>query len=333
MNIDDQDSMTALFKHDVKLDPLMQSLREAGLSDEQVSIMTPLPLSEQTSARVGVIPLYLVTISAGLIGLAVGIFFAGGTAAMYPLMTGGKPIVAMPVVGIISYETMMLLAIVTTFVTMIVGIRRAHRNVSEREPRIDDGHVALSILLPADLSGATIVKNLLQRAGALEVRHVHAAPSVQRDAAQSGRSAAAVLAMLCLLSAFSACSRDMQEQPSYQPQEMPRLHSPVGSVPRASRGVMAAGSEDERVVTGARLYRINCAHCHGMDGAGNGPASQYLKEKPANLLQPEVQTLPELTMYEIVTNGKALMPPFKGELSAEERRSVSAYVKSALPLQ
>jgi mono/diheme cytochrome c family protein len=332
MNLNNQDTMTALFQQDVKLEALVQSLREAGLSDEQISIMTPLPLSEQASAHVGSVPLYLVTVMAGLVGIGVGIFFAGGTAALYPLMTGGKPIVAAPVVGIISFETMMLLAIVTIFVTMIVCIRRAHRDVAEPEPRIDDGHVALSILLPPDTQKMTMVRTLLQEGGALEIQHRHATASPQHGAESSGQAAATVLAAVCVLVGVQGCSRDMQEQPSYQPQEMPRLHSPVGSVPRNSRAVMAARPESERVNAGARLFQINCAHCHGAGGAGDGPASRYLKVKPADLRRPGVQALPELVLYEIITQGMGLMPPFKGELSAEERRSVSAYVK-ALPPQ
>lgn len=331
MNRHDQDSMTALFRHDVPLGSLLHSLREAGLSDEQVSVMTPVPLSEQASAHVGSIPLYLVTVIAGIVGIVVGLFFAGGTAAMYPLMTGGKPIVAAPVVGIISYETMMLLAIVTTFVTMIVCIRRAHRDIAEQEPRIDDGYVALSILLPADPTGVTMVSTLLQEAGALEVRHHQATGSTQHGAESSGQATAVVLVAVCVLVGVQGCSRDMQEQPSYQPQEIPRLHSPVGSVPRDSRAVMAAQPEDKRVGAGARLFQINCAHCHGADGAGDGPASRYLKEKPTDLRQPEVQARQELALYEIVTQGMGSMPPFKGELSAEERRSVSAYVKILPP--
>ncbi len=331
MNIHDQDTMTALFQHDVKLEALVQSLREAGLSDEQMSIMTPLPLSEQASAYVGSMPLYLVTVIAGIVGIAVGLFFAGGTAAMYPLMTGGKPIVAAPVVGIISFETMMLLAIVTTFVTMIVCIRRAHRDVAEREPRIDDGHVALSILLPPDTQEMAMVRTLLQEGGALEVQHRHATTRMQQ-AEPNGQATAVVLAAVGVLVGLQGCSRDMQEQPSYQPQEMPRLHSPVGSVPRDSRAVMAARPEDERVSAGARLFQINCAHCHGAGGAGDGPASRYLKEKPSDLRQPEVQARQEIALYEIVTQGMGSMPPFRGELSVEERRAVSAYVK-ALPPQ
>jgi mono/diheme cytochrome c family protein len=331
MNTDDQDTITALFQKDVKLEAVVQSLREVGFSDEQVSIMTPLPWSEQASARVGVMPLYFVTMIAGLVGIGVGMFFAGGTAAMYPLMTGGKPIVAMPVVGMLSYEVMMLLAIVTTFVTMIVGIRRAHRNIPERDSRIDDGHVALSIALPPDRHHITMLKHLLERAGALEVWHRHPETDDQQEGKSSRQTAMTVFAALCVLAAILGCSRDMQEQPSYQPQEMPRLHSPAGSVPRDSRAVTVARPEDERVGAGAKLFQINCAHCHGAGGAGDGPASRYLKETPTDLRLPEIQALPERAMYEIVTQGKDMMPPFKGELSAEERRSVSVYVKTLPP--
>jgi mono/diheme cytochrome c family protein len=176
-----------------------------------------------------------------------------------------------------------------------------------------------------------MLKYLLERAGALEVRHRHPATYNQHEGASSRQAGMTVFSALCVLAGVLGCSRDMQEQPSYQPQEMPRLHSPVGSVPRDSRTVMAARPEDERVSAGSRLFQINCAHCHGAGGAGDGPASRYLKERPTDLHLPEIQVLSERTIYEIVTQGNDVMPPFKGELSAEERRSISVYVKSLSP--
>lgn len=333
--MDDRDNLTALFQQDVKLESLLQSLREAGMADEEVSIMTPLPLSERASARVGAMPLYLVTIIVGLVGIGVGVFFAGGTAAMYPLMTGGKPIVAVPVVAIIAYETMMLLAIVTTFVMMIVGIRRAHRHIAERDPRIDDGYRMLVVSLPTDPARVSQVQDLLQRAGAVEIRSSEQGASARWTSVRAGDAATGIVGLtaLCVLTSFAGCSRDMQEQPSYQSQESPRLHSPVGSVPRDSRAVMAAKPENERVSSGARLFQINCAHCHGAQATGEGPVAPYLREKPTSLHNPDVQRLSEDAIYDTVTyglavEGKDVMPPFKGELSAGERRSVASYVKS-----
>jgi high-affinity iron transporter len=87
-------------------------------------------------------------------------------------------------------------------------------------------------------------------------------------------------------------------------------------------------SHAERVKEGATIFRINCSHCHGASGIGEGPVSVYLKEKPVNLRQPDIQSRSEAALYDIVTNGKDVMPSFKGELSMEERWSVAAYVKS-----
>jgi mono/diheme cytochrome c family protein len=320
--MDEQEALTALFPRQVQIDPLVQSLREAGISEAQVSIMTPLPLSEGASVRLGSMPLYVITMIAGLVGIAIGIFFAGGTAAMYPLMTGGKPIVGAPIVGIISYETMMLLAIVVTFITSVVTIKRAHRAITERDSRVDDGYVMVRVSLSSTSTAPiALIRNLLQQAGSLEIQW----ESTQKArGTQSGKAIAVVLATICLM---NGCSRDMQEQPSYEPQEAPRLHSPLGAVPRDSRAVIT-GSLEESISEGGNLFRINCSHCHGTTGRGDGPAAAYLKEKPADLHKPEVQTLSDSALYDVLTRGKDVMPPFKGELSAKERRSIVAYVKS-----
>jgi mono/diheme cytochrome c family protein len=131
-----------------------------------------------------------------------------------------------------------------------------------------------------------------------------------------------------LIGGTAGCSRDMEEQPSYQAQEAPRLHSPQGSVPRDSRVLLSVHArEGTAVADGASLFRINCAHCHGSAGAGDGPVAGYLKELPANLQAPRVQDKSVEELYAIVTHGKDMMPPFRGELSAHERWSVAQYVK------
>jgi len=104
-------------------------------------------------------------------------------------------------------------------------------------------------------------------------------------------------------------------------------------VPRDSRSAIQVAGTPAQIDEGARLFRINCVHCHGAQATGEGPVAPYLKEKPTNLHNPEVQQLSEEALYDTVTNGLAVdgrdvMPPFKGEMSAEERRSVAMYIKS-----
>jgi mono/diheme cytochrome c family protein len=126
------------------------------------------------------------------------------------------------------------------------------------------------------------------------------------------------------------CSKDMQEQPSFQAQEAPRKHSPPGSVPRDSRKILQAPlvKTEQRLKQGERLFAINCTHCHGIHGEGDGPVAGYLKELPANLHHARVKGKSENDLYDILTHGKDAMPPFKGELSVEERWAIVEFVKS-----
>ena len=325
-------TVRALFEPSGYPESLVAELQKMGIPVNGVEVLSPLPLHGTALLRSAGVPLHRIAILAGLVGIGLGIMIAAGTALLYPIVTGGKPLVAPPVVGIIAFESMMLLAIVTTFAAMLIRIRSENRNTSERDPRIDDGCIEVVLSLPPDAAQLETVKRVLQQAGAREIRH-RLPPSVPHGVERGSPATATVLIVACLLSGVQACSRDMQEQPSHQPQEAPRLHSPVGSVPRDNRAVFRPFPTQQGFNEGARLFHINCSHCHGRDGTGTGPVIAYLQEKPADLRAPDVQALSEAALYDTVTYGLAVegrdvMPSFKGEMSAEERRSVVAYIKS-----
>lgn len=137
-----------------------------------------------------------------------------------------------------------------------------------------------------------------------------------------------VLPALVLLLSFG-CAEDMDQQPSFRPMEEPRLHSPDGSVPRDSRSAMTAPARSSHLAErGRELYRINCVHCHGVSGAGDGPVAGRLARLPTDLRAPHVQVKPDVALYAVVTEGMAVMPAFKGLLSVEERWAVVYHVKS-----
>lgn len=158
-----------LFDPRTSLPPVLDQIRNQGIPDIFMEILSPLPLETALLNKPVRIPLHRLTIIGGIVGIGVGIFFAAGTALLFPLVTGGKPIVSIPVVGIISYETMMLMAIVVTFLATAINIAFVQQSGLRNDPRIDEGSVGLSIQVGNDTAKAHSISRLLQQAGASEV--------------------------------------------------------------------------------------------------------------------------------------------------------------------
>lgn len=158
-----------LFDPAVSLSPVLDQLRHQGIPDTLMEVISPLPLETSLLHKPVRVPLHRITILGGLTGIGVGVFFAAGTALFYPLVTGGKPIVSLPVVGLISFETMMLVAIVSTFIAMAIKIGFVHQSGLDHDPRIDDGVVGVSVQTGEDKDKAQAIVRLLREAGAADV--------------------------------------------------------------------------------------------------------------------------------------------------------------------
>lgn len=83
----------------------------------------------------------------------------------------------------------------------------------------------------------------------------------------------------------------------------------------------------------ARLYRVNCAICHGEKLDGNGPiyngGNGPYPIAPKNLIaDPVVSKMPEGQMMYSVTYGKNLMGSYASQLSTRQRWMVIHYVKT-----
>ncbi len=223
-------TLVALFERSTPVKPLVEKLQRAGVPLDRIEIMSGLPLHGMPAAGSFRIPLYVLTMMGGFTGIGVGLFFAAGTALFYPIMTGGKPLVAPPVVGIVSFETMMLLAIVTTFVAMVIRLKPGGRRAPARDPRIDDGAIAVSIQMDGEDALPAAVNALLREAGAFEIKPVGKERVLTRRAA--GKDAGTEGLWLWLgcaalaLSSITACSRDMEEQASYQSRSAAQAFSP-----------------------------------------------------------------------------------------------------------
>ncbi|MDX1763560.1 MAG: cytochrome c [bacterium] len=142
-------------------------------------------------------------------------------------------------------------------------------------------------------------------------------------------------AMLVLTSLFGLTGcYDMHDQPSYKAQEGPRLYPPEGSVPIQGLEVWAseapanpvARSEDS-VEQGRALYAINCAMCHGLEGAGDGPVGKKWLVPPANLNKERIQNLQDGELFKRITEGYGTMPGLKKRVPPEDRWHIVNYIR------
>jgi cytochrome c oxidase cbb3-type subunit 2/cytochrome c oxidase cbb3-type subunit I/II len=100
-----------------------------------------------------------------------------------------------------------------------------------------------------------------------------------------------------------------------------------------------AGQQAERraeapAAAGKAIYDTRCSPCHGMDGAGDGPAAAAITPKPRNFRDREFWSgRADAQLRMVVKEGRpgTLMPPFEGVVSDAEIDAVVAYLRTFRP--
>jgi mono/diheme cytochrome c family protein len=64
-------------------------------------------------------------------------------------------------------------------------------------------------------------------------------------------------------------------------------------------------------LAGQKLYKQQCAACHGDRGKGDGAAAAALSKPPANHTSATVQKLSDGALFWMLTNGNSPMPSYK----------------------
>ena len=106
-------------------------------------------------------------------------------------------------------------------------------------------------------------------------------------------------------------------------------------------GKLPAPFPAEKIEAGKRVYFTKCVWCHGVNGAGDGPAADRLWPRPRNfnsgtfkIRQTASGELPliDVDLLQTVTHGLpgSAMPSWEGILSEDQRRDVLAFVTSEL---
>jgi len=119
---------------------------------------------------------------------------------------------------------------------------------------------------------------------------------------------------------LSGCSSQSLEVP------VP-ISQPLPTVPSEYAGNTIPSNVDVNV--GANLFKTDCVACHGESGHGDGPASQALDPRPANLVDLNKISADDFLFWKISTGvtGTA-MPAWKGIFTDQQIWQVIAFIRT-----
>jgi hypothetical protein len=145
------------------------ALKAAGVPETDFDFLTDAPYPEGAfGEREEKHRLYIFPFVGAILGLASGIMITSLTQVAYPLVTGGKPILSLPPMAIISYEGTMLGAILFTVLGIIWESRLPRFKLGLYDTRITEGYIG--VLVKADEGQHNRLEGVLNQAGAVEVK-------------------------------------------------------------------------------------------------------------------------------------------------------------------
>lgn len=149
-NMADDLTLLALF---ADIDPAVNAidrLREMGIADERMDILSGVPLNEEILGRPK-LSTFIPRLAMGgaLIGLIAAAFLIFGIPGLFPLHVGGQPVFPIPPFIIIGFEMTMLGLMGTAFVGLFLAGKFPSYEAKVYTPEISDGKIALVFTCPA----------------------------------------------------------------------------------------------------------------------------------------------------------------------------------------
>ena len=161
----------AKFNQPVEARAAIRRLLQAGIDPKSMDVMTSQPIhgepflpdQKPTNLRTW-------ALGGAAFGLVGGFSLATFTALAYPLVKGGMPIVAPWTVGLITYETTMLGAVLATLAGLLVELRLPSFSGRPYDPSVVDGGVVVAV--PCSEQNRKSIEDAVSAAGATTVNWV-----------------------------------------------------------------------------------------------------------------------------------------------------------------
>jgi hypothetical protein len=149
----------------------VDGLIRAGFSEETITSLTSAPYPNGVIVKTEQRTWFRwMSVGGGIFGACAGFLLAAGTAYMYPVQTGDKPIIAYFPTGIITYELTMLFAILGAIVGMFVEMKLPPRKEQAYDPAIGEGSIGISVSVDSR-EQMTRAAKIMEAAGAFSIKH------------------------------------------------------------------------------------------------------------------------------------------------------------------
>jgi hypothetical protein len=169
----DKLTILALF---TDIDPAVNAidkLREMGIEDKQMDVISGIPINQEILGRPKIatfIP--KLALGGAIIGFIIAIFLMFGIPFLFSLHVGGQPVYAIPPFYIIAFEMTMLGLMGTAFVGLFLAGRFPTYEPQIYVPEISDGKIA--IVFPCQQGDQAKFEGAMKNLGAEQVRPVEA---------------------------------------------------------------------------------------------------------------------------------------------------------------
>ena len=126
----------------------VDGLVRTGFTEDQITSLSSVPYPDGVLVKVGRRSWFRwLTLAAGLAGAGAGFSLAAGTAWLYPVQTGDKPIIALYPTAIVTFEITMLFAIIGTMVGMFLEMGLPALGRRPYDPAIADGCIGICVAI------------------------------------------------------------------------------------------------------------------------------------------------------------------------------------------
>jgi ActD protein len=163
-----REALLGLFREPEEVARALDGLRAVGFRGRELEVLSDSPYPEGAFGEEPVRHrLYVFPLIGALVGFGLGLLVTIGTQLSYPLVTGGKPILAIPPMINIIFEGTMLGAILFTVCGVLFESRLPHLGRVPYDPRISEGY--LGVLVTRADGRFDTAERALRRAGAVDV--------------------------------------------------------------------------------------------------------------------------------------------------------------------